>query len=68
MNERIAEIYPRAAPLIYRRARALLGDEEQAPDAVQDIFLKLQRDLDSFRGEATLLRWIYRVTGADQGE
>ena len=32
------------------------------PTPFQDIFLKLQRDLDSFRGEATLLRWIYRVT------
>jgi RNA polymerase sigma-70 factor (ECF subfamily) len=48
--------------VVYRRALALLGDEEQARDAVQDLFVKLHRDLDSFRGEAALLTWIYRVT------
>lgn len=61
-SERIGQLYPRAAPLIYRRARALLGEEDQALDAVQDIFLVLHRDLGSFRGEASLLTWIYRVT------
>ena len=62
IRDRLADLYPRAAPVIYRRALALLGDEEQALDAVQDLFVKLHRDLDSYRGEAALLTWIYRVT------
>jgi RNA polymerase sigma-70 factor (ECF subfamily) len=61
-RERLAELYPRAAPVIYRRALALLGDEEQARDAVQDLFVKLHHELDTFRGDAALLTWIYRVT------
>jgi RNA polymerase sigma-70 factor, ECF subfamily len=48
--------------VIYRRALALLGDDEQALDAVQDLFVKLQRAIGSYRGEASLLTWIYRVT------
>jgi RNA polymerase sigma-70 factor (ECF subfamily) len=61
VSEELAELYPRAGPVIYRRAMALLGDEEQARDAVQDIFVRLHRSLPGFRGDAALLTWIYRV-------
>jgi RNA polymerase sigma-70 factor, ECF subfamily len=62
VSEQLAALYPRAAPVIYRRALGLLGDEEQALDAVQDIFVGLHRSLGSFRGDAALLTWVYRVT------
>jgi len=40
----------------------MLADEAEALDATQDIFLLLQRRLATFRGEATIHTWIYRIT------
>ena len=39
----------------------LLGDVEDARDAAQETFLKVYRGLHSFRGEAGLKTWIYRI-------
>ena len=39
----------------------LLGDAEEARDAAQETFLKVYRGLGSFRGEAGLKTWIYRI-------
>ncbi len=58
---RLAEIYPQVASTIYRRCFALLGHREDALDAVQDIYLLLHKKIGSFRGEALLTTWIYRV-------
>ncbi len=43
--------------LIYR----LLDDPEEAPDVLQEVFLKIFRKIDSFRGQASLKTWIYRI-------
>src|ERR1700730_5814884 len=39
----------------------LLGDAEEARDAAQETFLKVYNGLGSFRGEAGLKTWIYRI-------
>lgn len=55
-------LYRRYAPIIFRRCLFLLANQEEALDAVQDIFLKLQRKIDGFRGDSGVNSWIYRVT------
>lgn len=64
-NERavpaLDELYEAYAPMIHRRCRTLLGDEEEALDAVHDIYLGLERKLHTFRHESELTTWIYRV-------
>ncbi len=42
---------------LYRLARRLLGDEEEALDAVQETFLRIYRGLGAFRGEARFRTW-----------
>jgi RNA polymerase sigma-70 factor (ECF subfamily) len=42
---------------IYR----LLEDPSEAPDVTQEVFLKVFRKLDEFRGECSLKTWIYRI-------
>lgn len=54
-------LYRRHAPMIHRRCRALLADEQESLDAVHDVFLQIQRRLPSFRGDADIATWIYRV-------
>ena len=42
-------------------ARRILGDEEDARDAVQDAFLSAFRSLDKFEGDARLSTWLHRI-------
>jgi len=60
--ETLSEIYRRYAPVVHRRSLAMLGDPDEALDTVQDVFLVLQRELPRFRGDSSLLTWIYRIT------
>ena len=46
---------------VYALCFRLLGDAEEARDAAQETFLKVYRGLSSFRGEAGLKTWIYRI-------
>ncbi|MSV27608.1 MAG: sigma-70 family RNA polymerase sigma factor [Bryobacterales bacterium] len=43
--------------LVYR----LLEDPNEAPDVVQDVFLKVFRGVGRFRGQCSLKTWIYRI-------
>ncbi|RYY58047.1 MAG: sigma-70 family RNA polymerase sigma factor [Chitinophagaceae bacterium] len=38
------------------------GDADFANDAAQEIFMRVWQHLDSFRGEAQLSTWIYRIS------
>src|ERR1700692_3608237 len=46
---------------VYALCFRLLGDAEEARAAAQETFLKVYRGLGSFRGEAGLKTWIYRI-------
>jgi RNA polymerase sigma-70 factor (ECF subfamily) len=43
-------------------ARRLLGNEEDARDAVQDALLSAYRAIDHFDGQAALGTWLHRIT------
>jgi RNA polymerase sigma-70 factor (ECF subfamily) len=40
----------------------MLGNDTDAEDVTQDVFLLVVRKLDTFRGEAELATWLHRVT------
>jgi RNA polymerase sigma-70 factor, ECF subfamily len=46
---------------LLRTARAILRDDADAEDAVQDAFIHAYRGLRSFRGEAKLSTWLVRI-------
>jgi RNA polymerase sigma-70 factor (ECF subfamily) len=46
---------------IYRMAWRLIGTREDAQDVAQDVCVKLAGAVRSFRGEAELSTWLYRV-------
>lgn len=58
----LAELYERFAPIVFRRARGILGNDELARDAVQDTFAKVISRWEQFRGDASPTTWIYRIT------
>jgi RNA polymerase sigma-70 factor (ECF subfamily) len=47
---------------VYALALRLLDDQGEACDVVQEVFLKVFRNVGSFRGQSTLKTWIYRIT------
>ena len=42
-------------------ALQLTGHHQDAEDLMQDVFIKIHGRLDTFRGEASLKSWIYRI-------
>ncbi|MGH6891028.1 MAG: RNA polymerase sigma factor [Dongiaceae bacterium] len=57
----LAEIMRRYNRRLYRAAWGILGDEQEAEDAVQDCYLKAFAALPGFRGEAALSTWLTRI-------
>jgi len=47
--------------LVYRVALRMLGDED-AQDASQEVWVRVWRNIKSFRGESAFGTWLYRVT------
>jgi RNA polymerase sigma-70 factor (ECF subfamily) len=47
---------------VFRTLARLTGRGEHVEDLAQEVFLRLYRGLDSFRGEAKLTTWLYRIT------
>jgi RNA polymerase sigma-70 factor (ECF subfamily) len=46
---------------VFHVAYRMLGDPSDAADAVQEIFLKVFRNVGGFRGDSSLKTWIYRI-------
>lgn len=46
---------------VYRLAIKILGDEQDAEDALQETFLKVFKHLGEFEGRSSLSTWIYRI-------
>jgi RNA polymerase sigma-70 factor (ECF subfamily) len=46
---------------IFHVAYRMLGDSAEASDVVQEIFLKVFRNIAGFKGEAALKTWIFKI-------
>lgn len=55
------EIFRTYAPRVYSRVRRMLGNEADAEDVTQDIFVQVLRYLPIFRGEAAFPTWLFRI-------
>lgn len=47
--------------LLYRTARAILRDDAEAEEAVQEAYLRAYRALETFRGESKFSTWLVRI-------
>ncbi|RME26948.1 MAG: sigma-70 family RNA polymerase sigma factor [Deltaproteobacteria bacterium] len=55
-------LYQRYGHVIFHRCRRILGNEEDAVDAVQETFARVLVHYDEFRQEASPLTWMYRIS------
>jgi RNA polymerase sigma-70 factor (ECF subfamily) len=58
----VSELAERYSQRIRQLALRHVRNEEDAEEVVQDVLLKVCRNIESFRGDAALSSWIYRIT------
>src|SRR5256885_17244374 len=51
---------------LFRTARAILRDDAEAEDALQDAYIRIHAALGSFRGESKISTWLERIV-ANEG-
>lgn len=60
-REELQALYRLYAPVVFRRARRMLGREADALDAVQEVFERMWKHSREFRAEARPMTWVYRI-------
>lgn len=60
-REALARLFDAYYPRVRRMMIRLLGNHPELDDAIQNAMLEMYRGLPSFRGEAQLSTWTYRV-------
>jgi RNA polymerase sigma-70 factor (ECF subfamily) len=48
-------------PAVYRLARSIVRDDALADDVTQETFIKVWRQLDTFRGDGSMRAWVLRI-------
>lgn len=61
-KQEIEELYARYAPVVHRRARAVVGRDADAWDVVQEVFERMLKNAAEFRAQARPMTWVYRIT------
>jgi RNA polymerase sigma-70 factor (ECF subfamily) len=61
-NRAYEDLLDRFQQPVFALAFRLLEDPSEASDVVQEVFLKVFRNVGSFRGQSSLKTWIYRIT------
>jgi RNA polymerase sigma-70 factor (ECF subfamily) len=61
--EALGEIYRRYVRRVFGLCRYMLDSRESAEDATSEVFLKLQRAIETYDGSIPFSRWLLRVTG-----
>jgi RNA polymerase sigma-70 factor (ECF subfamily) len=61
--EALSEIYHRYVRRVFGLCRYMLSSREVAEDATSEVFLKLQRSIESYDSSIPFPRWLLRVAG-----
>jgi len=54
-------LYRSHAPAIHSLCRRMLGNDRDACELVQDVFVRAWEKLESFRGQSSLATWLHRL-------
>lgn len=56
------ELVERHGDKVFNLTYRMLGNREEAEDLAQEVFITVFKSIETFRGDAKLSTWIYRVT------
>jgi RNA polymerase sigma-70 factor, ECF subfamily len=60
-NSAFSELVKKYQERIYWHVRRIVIDHEDADDVVQEIFIKIYKNLEKFREASQLFTWMYRI-------
>jgi RNA polymerase sigma-70 factor, ECF subfamily len=55
-------IYHATSPAVFAICRRMTGDDREARELVQDVFVRAWERLGTFRGESAITTWLHRLT------
>ncbi len=55
-------LFTRHLPRVYRQAIRLVGNEAEAEEVAQDVFVSVYKKAHTFRGHSAFSTWLYRLT------
>ncbi len=58
----IRTLFKQFAPMVVRRAFALLGNRADAEEAAQEVFIRVLKRPECFEDRAQVSSWLYRIT------
>jgi RNA polymerase sigma-70 factor (ECF subfamily) len=61
-QDALKEIFNQYHKKVYSIAYGVLGQREEALDAVQEVFIKLSRSIQNFKGKSKFYTYLYRMT------
>ena len=62
MDPKLEEIYRENSRYVYNVALGILRNKDEAEDVMQNVFIKLFDSFRTFRGEANIKTYLYRMT------
>lgn len=62
MDHRFEKVYKENSKYVYNVALGMLKSRDEAEDIMQNVFIKLFESYDSFRGDADIKTYLYRMT------
>jgi len=61
-HEAFDALFQRHFPTVYRQAFRLVGNQAEAEEIVQEVFLTIYEQAKTFRGESAFSTWLYSIT------
>lgn len=61
-QDQVAVYFRKYGPMVLRRARIILGNQEDAEDATQEVFLRAIASIGRFEQRSEVSTWLYRIT------
>ncbi len=61
-HTRVEILYNRYGSMVHRRCLRILGNDQDAMDATQEVFARVTRHYESFRAEAAPSTWLMRIS------
>lgn len=58
----LEQLYRRHVDRVYALCLRMTGDEREAEELTQDVWVRVWRKMDGFRGDAAFTTWLHRVT------
>ena len=60
-EQQFKELYQKYGPKVQRLCLGYTGNQMEAEDLLQEVFVKVWQNLHKFRGESQISTWIYRI-------